>query len=116
MNISPEKLRNGCQWLSRELTRLEQLNKPLTIDEFYSWSDQEIFIRTIFDKYGKYTLGLDMLDPTSEFCNKDLLNYIENALARHTNVITTGTYGVVDNAYLLAINVLFEISREADKM
>lgn len=116
MSVTSEKLRDGCQWLSRELTRLEQLNRPLTIDEFYSWTEQEKFIRTIFDKYGKHIIGLDMLDPTSEFCKKDVLDFIENAFARHTNVITSGTYGVVDNAYLLAINVLFEISREADRM
>lgn len=115
MTISAEKLRDGCQWLSRELTRLEQLNRPLTIDEFYSWSEQENFISTIFEKYGDLIRGLDMLDPKSEYCKKDILGFIENALARHTNVITSGTYGVVDNAYLLAINVLFAISREADQ-
>lgn len=116
MSVTPEKLRDGCQWLSRELTRLEQLNRPLTIDEFYSWSEDEIFISTIFDKYRNHIISLDMLDATSEYCNKDVLDFIENALARHTNVITNGTYGVVDNAYLLAINVLFAISREADEI
>ena len=59
--------------------------------------------------------GVDLLDPKHEHCDKELLAYIENALSRYTNVITPATYGVVDNAYLLAINVLFEIYREADK-
>lgn len=116
MTISAEKLRDGCQWLSRELTRLEQLNRPLTIDEFYSWSEQENFIGTIFENYRHHIIGLEMLDPKSDYCKKDILGFIENALARHTNVITSGTYGVVDNAYLLAINVLFAISREADQI
>jgi hypothetical protein len=114
MTVSAEDLRDGCQWLSRELTRLEQLNRPLTIDEFFKLSEDGAFIKTIFKKYGHFTMGIHMLDPEHEYCHKELLLYMEDALARHTNVITSETYGVVDNAYLLAINVLFAISREAD--
>ncbi len=36
MKLTPELLRDGCQWLARELTRLEQLNRPLSIDDFFS--------------------------------------------------------------------------------
>ncbi|EAZ1917336.1 hypothetical protein BZD31_22645 [Salmonella enterica] len=116
MKVAAEKLRDGCQSLTRELTRLEQLNRPLSLDEFYSWTERENFVSTIFDKYRSYIIALDVLDPKSERCDDNLLSYIENALGRHSNVITSGTYGVVDNAYLLAINVLFAISREADEM
>lgn len=116
MSVTPEKLRDGCQWLSRELTRLEQLNRPLSLDEFYSWTELERFVNTIFDKYRSHIIALDVLDPKSERCDENLLSYIENALGRHSNVITSGTYGVIDNAYLLAINVLFAISREADEL
>ncbi|AHE73043.1 hypothetical protein M942_13245 [Enterobacter ludwigii] len=114
MSITAENLRDGCQWFSRELTRLEQLNRPLSIDEFFSLTEQQIFIKTMFKRYGDYIIGLQTLDPESDHCNVDLLDYIEDALGRHTNVITSGTYGVVENAYLLAINVLFSIAREAD--
>lgn len=116
MKLTAAKLRDGCQWLVRELTRLEQLNRPLTLDEFYSLTEQEKFVSTIFDKYRSHIIELDVLDSKSERCDENLLSFIENALARHSNVITSGTYGVVDNAYLLAINVLFAISREADEM
>ncbi|WP_395490725.1 hypothetical protein ACG1VR_08775 [Cedecea davisae] len=114
MSIKAETLRDGCQWLSRELSRLEQLNRPLSIDEFFDLSEDEKFISTMFDKYGHFILGLHLLDHRSEHSNKELIAYMENALSRHVNVITEGTYGVVDNAYLLAVNVLFAISREAD--
>ncbi|EAN2613091.1 hypothetical protein K5I76_003840 [Salmonella enterica] len=116
MKLTAEQLRDGCQWLSRELTRLEQLNRPLSIDEFFDLSEGEKFINTMFEKYGHFILGLHLLDHRSEHCNKELIAYMENALSRYSNVITRDTYGVVDNAYLLAINVLFDISREADEM
>lgn len=35
MKLTPELLRDGCQWLARELTRLEQLNQPLSINDFF---------------------------------------------------------------------------------
>ncbi|MCS3430022.1 hypothetical protein [Klebsiella sp. BIGb0407] len=114
MSIKAEDLRDGCQWLSRELTRLEQLNRPLSLDEFFDTCSDEKFIHTLFEKYGHFIIGLHLLDYRSDHCNKELIEYMENALSRHANVITSGTYGVVDNAYLLAINVLFAISREAD--
>lgn len=114
MTISAESLRDGCQWLSRELTRLEQLNRPLTIDEFFKLSEDGVFIKTMFNKYSTFMRAVTNLDPDHEQCNKELLVYMEDALARHANVITSETYGVVDNAYLLAINVLFAISREAN--
>ncbi|MHC5174946.1 Uncharacterised protein [Serratia rubidaea] len=116
MIVSSGNLRDGSQWLARELTRLEQLNRPLTIDEFFKWSEEGLFIKKIFKKYGNFMLGLHILNPDHEHCNHELLRYIENALSRHANVISGGTYGVVDNAYLLAINVLFTISREADEL
>lgn len=116
MAVTAKQLLDGCQWLTRELTRLEQLNRPLTIDEFYSWAEKNSFIHTIFNKYSNYIVGLYTLNPEHEHCDKLLLDYIEDAFSRHTNVITSGTYGVVDNAYLLAINVLFAISREAEDL
>ncbi len=73
-----------------------------------------VFIKTIFKEYGHFMKGIQILDPDYEHHNKKLLVFMEDALGRHTNVITSGTYGVVDNAYLLAINVIFAISREAD--
>ncbi|PIJ42838.1 hypothetical protein [Tatumella sp. OPLPL6] len=114
MKVDQDSLRDGCQWLTRELTRLDQLNHPLSIDEFFSLSEDEKFVYTTFAKYGQYMRGVELLDSRYEHCNKELIAYIENAFSRYTNVITPATYGVVDNAYLLAINVLFEISREAD--
>ncbi|MGR3840128.1 hypothetical protein ACUZX0_01095 [Serratia marcescens] len=114
MTVSAEDLRNGCQWLARELTRLEQLNRPLSFKDFYKWSEDGVFIKTIFKEYGQFMKGIQILDPDYEHHNKKLLVFMEDALGRHTNVITSGTYGVVDNAYLLAINVIFAISREAD--
>lgn len=116
MTISAESLRDGCQWLSRELTRLEQLNRPLTIDEFFKLSEEGVFIKTVFKKYGTFMAGIRVLDPEHEYCDMQLLEFMEDALARHANTTYSSTYGVVDNAYLLAINVLFAISREADEL
>ncbi len=70
----------------------------------------------MFEKNGHFIIGLHLPAHRSEHCNKELISYMENALSRYANVITRDTYGVVDNAYLLAINVLFDISREADEM
>ena len=50
MNIKAEYLRDTCQMIILELTRLQQLNRPLTIDEFYEWSQKEKFITTILKK------------------------------------------------------------------
>lgn len=116
MRNQAERLRDSCMCFIRELTRLSQLNRPLSIDEFYEWSENEEFIHKIFEKYGSYIIGLHWLDPSHEHQDKESISYIENALGRHVNVITAGTYGVVDDAYLLAINVLVAISREADSM
>lgn len=116
MKLTPELLRDGCQWLARELTRLEQLNRPLSIDDFFAWSSEDIFIKTIFTRYGEFIKGLHILDHESEFYCSELAEYMESAFGRHENVITPGVYGVVDNAYLLAINVLYSIAREADSL
>ncbi|WP_157945138.1 MULTISPECIES: hypothetical protein [Escherichia] len=116
MALTAEKLRDGCQSLVRELTRLEQLNRPLTIANLYDWSEQQAFISKIFSEYRESIKGLHALDPRSEYLNDDLLDYLEDAFDRYTNTITPETYGVVDNAYLLAINILFDISREADDL
>lgn len=115
MSLNAESLRDGCQWLARELSRLEQLNRPLSFDNFFNWSDDARFIETIFSQYRQYIMALGILDKESGHCNKELLNYMEDALSRHANTVIPGTYGVVDNAYLLVINVLFAISREADE-
>ena len=45
MKLTPELLRDGCQWLARELTRLEQLNQPLSINDFFSWSSNEALLK-----------------------------------------------------------------------
>ncbi|WP_265524406.1 hypothetical protein [Providencia rustigianii] len=116
MKLTPELLRDGCQWLARELTRLEQLNRPLSMDDFFTWSSNEAFIKNLFLRYGEFIKGLHILNHKSEFYSIELTDYIENALARHENVITPEVYGVVDNAYLLAINVVFSIAREADNL
>ena len=116
MKLTPELLRDGCQWLARELTRLEHLNQPLSINDFFSWSSNEAFIKTIFTRYREFIKGLYILDHESEYYCVELTEYMENALARHENVITPEVYGVVDNAYLLAINVVFSIAREADDL
>lgn len=116
MSINSEQLRDASQWLIRELTRLSQLNRPLTLEEFYQFSENEIFIHELFENYGEFIRGLHALDPSKETHNKELLEYMENAFSRHANVITPNTYGVVDDAYLLAINVAASISREADDL
>lgn len=41
---------------------------------------------------------------------------MEDVFSRNANVITREEFGVVYNAYLLAINVLFMISRETDDL
>lgn len=116
MSVKAEYLRDTCQMIVLELTRLQQLNRPLTIDQFYQWSEEERFITTILKKYGHFCRALSELKPESKHFQSDMLSYIEDAFSRHSNVITAETYGVTDDAYLLAINVAFAISREADTM
>lgn len=116
MKVKAVYLRDTCQMIVLELTRLQQLNRPLSIDQFYEWSEKEIFITTTLEKYGHYCMALSTLKPDSKHFQRDMLSYIENAYSRHSNVITPETYGVTDDAYLLAINVAFAISREADEM
>jgi len=116
MTTNAEWLRDTCQDLIRELTRLSQLNRPLGIEDFYKLSEGEVLLKTLFSLYRSYIIGLSRLDVESDTCDPELTQYMENALARHTNVISPETYGVVDNAYLLAINVIMAISREADEM
>ncbi|HDL6778375.1 TPA: hypothetical protein PXJ89_003475 [Yersinia enterocolitica] len=116
MKLNAERLRDGSQWLIRELTRLSQLNRPLTLDEFYQFSENEIFIHKLFEKYGEFIRALDTLNPSKNTHDAELLEYMENAFSRHVNVITPNTYGVVDDAYLLAINVTASIGREADDL
>lgn len=116
MSVKAEDLRDACFGLVRELTRLSQLNRPLSMDEFFGWSENEEFLSKIFKKYGEYIRALGNIDPHSANHDAELVKYIENALARHVNVISPGTYGVVDDAYLLAINVVSAIDREADEL
>ncbi|EMP6222837.1 hypothetical protein RX512_004026 [Providencia rettgeri] len=116
MKLTPELLRDGCQWLARELTRLEQLNRPLSMDDFFTWSSNEVFIRNMFTQYGEFIKGLHILDHEGEFYCTELAEYMETALSRHANAITPDAYGVVDSAYLLAINFMFSIAREADSL
>ncbi|WP_145586661.1 hypothetical protein [Yersinia kristensenii] len=116
MSINAEQLRDGSQWLIRELTRLSQLNRPLTLDEFYQFSEDEIFVHKLFDKYGEFIRGLHVLDPSKDMHNPELLEYMENAFSRHANAVTPNVYGVVDDAYLLAINVTAAIGRESDEL
>lgn len=116
MSMTGEDLRDICQVLIMELTRLQQLNRPLLIDEFYKWTDEEKFISNLFEKYGNYVISAQQLKAESKYFSPELLSYLENALSRHANVVYPETYGVVDDAYLLAINVIVAISREADDM
>lgn len=116
MSVKADDLRDACFGLVRELTRLSQLNRPLTLNEFFQWSESEEFLSKIFKKYGEYIRAISNLDPHNSDHDSGLVKFIENALARHVNVITPGTYGVVDDAYLLAINVMISIDREADEL
>lgn len=117
MTIKAEYLRDVCQLLVLELTRLQQLNRPLTINDFFRFSENEKFISTIIDKYGEYMRSVRNLSAEgASIYERDMLDYLENAFSRHANTITEGTYGVVDDAYLLAINVTVNIMREADNM
>ncbi|SUP84850.1 hypothetical protein ACILPN_20330 [Yersinia wautersii] len=116
MKLNAERLRDGSQWLIRELTRLSQLNRPLTLDEFYQFSENEIFIHKLFEKYGEFIRALDNLNPSKNTHDAELLEYMENAFSRHANAISPNSYGVVDDAYLLAINVTASIGREADDL
>lgn len=113
--MKDEKLRNGCQWLIREMTRMSELQRPLTIEEFYRFAENEIFIKTLFKKNRDIILGLDMLDENNQHCDKEVLAYMENAFSRHANVVLRETYGVKNNAYLLAINIAAAISREPEQ-
>ncbi|SKC22493.1 hypothetical protein SAMN05216168_4528 [Kosakonia radicincitans] len=116
MIVKAVYLRDTCQMIVLELTRLQQLNLPLSIEQFYEWSEKEKFITTILKKYGHFCRALSELKLDSAHFQSEMLSYIENAYSRHSNVITPETYGVTDDAYLLAINVAFAISREADNM
>lgn len=116
MTVKAEYLRDTCQLLVIELTRLQQLNRSLTIDEFFQLSESGKFVRTIIKKYGEYMRTVKNLSLEGSDYEKGMLSYLEDAFVRHANVITEGTYGVVDDAYLLAINVTVAIMREADNM
>ncbi|MDA8481068.1 hypothetical protein NNO04_20565 [Citrobacter sp. Awk 4] len=116
MTVKAEYLRDTCQLLVIELTRLQQLNRSLTIDEFFELSENGKFVSTIIKKYGEYMRTVKNLSLEGSDFEKEMLSYLEDAFSRHANVITEGTYGVVDDAYLLAINVTVAIMREADKM
>ena len=116
MTINAEYLRDTCQLLVLELTRLQQLNRSLTINEFFRLSESEKFVSTIISKYGEYMRTTRNLSHEGTNSEREVLSYLENACSRHANVITEGTYGVVDDAYLLAINVTVAIMREADRM
>lgn len=116
MTIEAEHLRDTCQLLVIELTRLQQLNRKLTIDDFFDLSEREVFVRTLIDKYGWYMRSIKHLIDEESSHQKEMLSYVENAFSRHSNVVTEDTFGVVDDAFLLAINVTIAIMREADQM
>ncbi|MBW4211787.1 hypothetical protein [Enterobacter asburiae] len=116
MTVKAEYLRDTCQLLVIELARLQQLNHPLTIEEFFRNCEDGKFVSSIIKKYGEYMRTIKNLSLEGTVFEKDMLSYLEDAFARHANVITEGTYGVVDDAFLLAINVTVAIMREADGM
>ncbi|XTD83010.1 hypothetical protein AB8849_07335 [Proteus vulgaris] len=116
MKLTPELLRDGCEGLARELTRLSQLNRPLSLDDFSDWASREEFIKNLFSKYGEFIKGLSILDSESKNYCADLAEYMENAIARYDNAVTYATYGITDSAYLFAINILFSVYREADNL
>ncbi|HEY0209502.1 hypothetical protein [Acerihabitans sp.] len=115
MSLKADHLRDGCQSLVRELTRLSQLRKPLSIDEFYEYTANELFLKKIFELYGGDIISLGILDHKNIVHDQELINYIENAFSRHSNAVSPEDYGVNDNAYLLAINIAVAILREADE-
>jgi len=118
MIIKAEYLRSSCQILVRELTNLQQLRKPLSIDEFFYLTENETFVRTLMRRYPQDFVGLNhLLDDNEIFANEaNLLTFIENAFFRQANVITCEELGVKDDAYLLAINIAVMISIEASDM
>ncbi|EOD8891551.1 hypothetical protein ACJ5W8_002522 [Klebsiella pneumoniae] len=116
MTIKAEYLRDTCQLLVIELTRLQQLNRKLTIADFFHLSENGKFVSTVINRYGEYMRSTKHLADEESSYGKEMLSYLEDAFARHANVVTEGTYGVVDDAFLLAINVTVAIMREADQM
>lgn len=111
MAITSEKLMAGCFAIVRLLTILEQQKIPLSIEDFNRLSEKQLFIKTMTNRYTDLIPDFGFCDTRSTNCDKDLLEFIEAALDSQNGVNDSyKMYGIVDSAYLLAINLLCEIA------
>lgn len=109
MNFTKRYLSDSCQLLSVELTRLEQLGLPFSLDEFYSWSLSGKFIESFFKQYGAYIQGLHELNPSNDYCKKELIECINHSFEMMSQIINKEMFGITDSAYILAIHYLILI-------
>ncbi|GAB1437638.1 hypothetical protein MASR2M36_03720 [Providencia sp.] len=109
MNFSKRYLSESCQLLSVELTRLEQLGLPFSLDEFYSWSITGEFIENLFKQYGVHIQGLHELNPSNDYCNRELIEYINHSFEMMSHIVNKEMFAINDSAYLLSIHYLILI-------